>query len=63
MTSDIRHHGAQLPPDNGRRDLTEVVLGESERLLSAPIEATADCVKDRGRLAILEVRRGRSGNG
>jgi hypothetical protein len=46
----VQRRAAQLAQNNGRRALAEVVLGEAEQQLSAPMEKTAACVQDRAHL-------------
>ncbi|MEV6574243.1 restriction endonuclease [Streptomyces sp. NPDC051577] len=50
VAADVRHHALRLPDNDGRRALAEVVLGDADRILAEPLEATAACVQDRARL-------------
>ncbi|MFD9268603.1 restriction endonuclease [Streptomyces goshikiensis] len=50
LACDVHHHALLLPDHDGRRALAEVVLGDAERILAEPVEATAACVQDRARL-------------
>jgi len=49
VAADVDARASQLADDNGRRVLAEVVLSETERRLSMPMEATAACVQRRAR--------------
>ncbi|WP_063736953.1 hypothetical protein [Streptomyces sp. RTd22] len=48
--ADIQRRAAQLADDNGRRALAEVFLDQAEQRLSVPLEATAQCAKNRAQL-------------
>ncbi|PJN13940.1 restriction endonuclease [Streptomyces sp. CB02120-2] len=50
LARDVHRHALRLPEHDGRRALAEVVLGDAERILAEPLEATAACVQDRARL-------------
>ncbi|RSO09258.1 restriction endonuclease [Streptomyces sp. WAC 06783] len=50
VAGDVRRRCATLPRDSEMRALTEVVLGEAERRLSARPQATVVCVQHLARL-------------
>ncbi|MFF3277160.1 DUF6415 family natural product biosynthesis protein [Streptomyces chrestomyceticus] len=50
VAGDVRRRCATLPRDSEMRVLTEVVLGEAERRLSARPQATVTCVQHLARL-------------
>ncbi|MFJ9381621.1 DUF6415 family natural product biosynthesis protein [Streptomyces sp. NPDC101455] len=50
VAADVRRHAAALPRNDGRGALAEVILREADRHLSAPLEGTAHCARNRARL-------------
>ncbi|MFJ2574756.1 DUF6415 family natural product biosynthesis protein [Streptomyces halstedii] len=50
VAADVRRLAAALPKSDGRGALAEVVLREADGRLSAPLEGTARCVRNRARL-------------
>ncbi|MER8096823.1 restriction endonuclease [Streptomyces goshikiensis] len=50
LACDVHRHALRLPERDGRRALAEVVLGDAERILAEPLEATVACVQDRARM-------------
>jgi len=50
VAADVQRHAQQLPTDNPRRALADVVLAEAQRQLCAPLEASVRCAQGRARL-------------
>jgi len=50
VAADVQRHAQQLPTDNPRRALADVVLAEAQRQLCAPLEASVRCARCPGRL-------------
>ncbi|MEU2453877.1 restriction endonuclease [Streptomyces sp. NPDC012765] len=50
VADDVRRYAQQLPLQDGRRALAEVVLADAEKGLAAPVEATVRCAQDRARI-------------
>lgn len=50
LAADVEHHAQQLPENNGRRALADVVLDDAHQLLAKPLEGTVRSVKDRAQL-------------
>ncbi|MYZ38060.1 MULTISPECIES: restriction endonuclease [unclassified Streptomyces] len=50
IAADVRRHAAALSKNDGRGALAEVILRETDRRLSTPLEGTARCVQNRARL-------------
>ena len=50
VAADVQRHAQQLPTDNPRRALADVVLAETQRRLSARLEGTVRCAQGRARL-------------
>ncbi|MEU0523090.1 DUF6415 family natural product biosynthesis protein [Streptomyces niveus] len=50
VAAGVRDYAAALPKSDGRGALAEVVLREARSRLSAPLEGTARCARNRARL-------------
>ncbi|MGW7363096.1 DUF6415 family natural product biosynthesis protein [Streptomyces sp. NPDC054841] len=50
VAADVQRHAAQLPTDNPRRALADVVIEEAERRLSVQMDGTARCAQGRARM-------------
>ncbi|MGW2952854.1 restriction endonuclease [Streptomyces eurythermus] len=50
LADDVRRAAARLPEDHQARALADLVLTEADQTLSAGLEGTMRCVKDRARL-------------